>query len=86
VKVEAFWGGSTEGVLKPTELLHPDALGFPGHHGFKGRLRNPITWEGPDFNDLLSDREGEFDPISCATDISPRVRIIRLEPERGGAL
>jgi anaerobic selenocysteine-containing dehydrogenase len=85
VKVEAFWGGSTEGVLKLTELIHPEALGFPGHHGFKGRLRNPITWEGPDFNDLLSDREGEFDPISCATDISPRVRITRLRAERGGA-
>ena len=86
VKVEAFWGGSAEGIIKPTELIHPDALGFPGHHGFKGRLRNPITWEGPDFNDLLSDREVEFDPISCATDISPRVRIIRLEPEGWGAL
>lgn len=85
VKVEAFWGGSTTGVLKLTELIHPDALGFPGHHGFKGRLRNPITWEGPDFNDLLSDREGEFDPISCATDISPRVRVIRIGAERGGA-
>ena len=83
VKVEAFWGGSTEGVLKLTELIHPDALGFPGHHGFKGRLRNPITWEGPDFNDLLSDRDGEFDPISCATDISPRVRITRVGAERG---
>ena len=67
--MDAFWGGRTEACLKLTELIHPEALGFPGHHGFKGRLRNPITWEGPDFNDLLSDRDGEFDPISCATDI-----------------
>ena len=78
VSVEAFWGGKTQGALKLTELIHPEALGFPGHHGFKGRLRNPITWEGPDFNDLLSDREEEFDPISCATDISPRVRIAKI--------
>ncbi len=78
VKVEAFWGGWTTGVLKLTQLIHPEALGFPGHHGFKGRLRNPITWKGPDFNDLLSDREGEFDPISCATDISPRVRVTKI--------
>jgi anaerobic selenocysteine-containing dehydrogenase len=78
VKVEAFWGGWTTGVLRLTQLIHPEALGFPGHHGFKGRLRNPITWRGPDFNDLLSDREGEFDPISCATDISPRVRVTRI--------
>lgn len=89
VKVEAFWGGSTEGVLKVTELIHPEALGFPGHHGFKGMLRNPITWEGPDFNDLLSDRDGEFDPISCATDISPRVKVTRIggagAPARPGA-
>jgi anaerobic selenocysteine-containing dehydrogenase len=85
VRVDAFWGGSAEGVLKLSELIHPEALGFPGHHGFKGRLRNPITWEGPDFNDLLSDRDGEFDPISCATDITPRVRITRLARPEGGA-
>jgi anaerobic selenocysteine-containing dehydrogenase len=84
VDIEAFWGGRTEGVLKLTELIHPEALGFPGHHGFKGQLRNPITWEGPDFNDLLSDREGEFDPVSCATDISPRVKITRLGKGKGG--
>lgn len=78
VKVEAFWGGTAHGTLKVTELIHPDALWFPGHHGFKGRMRNPITWKGPDFNDLLSDREGEFDPISCATDISPRVRVVKI--------
>jgi len=86
VSVEAFWGGKTQGALKLTELIHPEALGFPGHHGFKGRLRNPITWEGPDFNDLLSDREEEFDPISCATDISPRVRLAKIGADgQGGA-
>ncbi len=85
VRVDAFWGGSTEGHLKLTELIHPEALGFPGHHGFKGRLRNPITWEGPDFNDLLSDREGEFDPVSCATDISPRVKVTPVGVDKGGA-
>ena len=72
-------------MLKVTELIHPEALGFPGHHGFKGRLRNPITWKGPDFNDLLSDREGEFDPISCATDISPRVRVVKLGADGASA-
>jgi anaerobic selenocysteine-containing dehydrogenase len=82
VRVEAFWGGMAHGSLKTTELIHPEALGFPGHHGFKGRLRNPITWKGPDFNDLLSDREGEFDPISCATDISPRVRVVKASAGR----
>jgi anaerobic selenocysteine-containing dehydrogenase len=85
VQVEAFWGGTTRGALKVTELIHPDALGFPGHHGFKGRLRNPLTWKGPDFNDLLSDREGEFDPISCATDISPRVRVTKMGADGGRA-
>jgi anaerobic selenocysteine-containing dehydrogenase len=85
VSVEAFWGGRTQGTLKLTELIHPEALGFPGHHGFKGRLRNPITWEGPDFNDLLSDREEEFDPISCATDISPRVRLAKIGADGQGS-
>ena len=86
VNIEAFWGGKTRGTLKVTELIHPEALGFPGHHGFKGRLHNPITWKGPDFNDLLSDREGEFDPISCATDITPRVRIAEVgNTGQGGA-
>ncbi|MBC7293973.1 MAG: hypothetical protein H5T84_07745, partial [Thermoleophilia bacterium] len=50
IVVESWWGGRVRGKLRLTELLHPDAVGFPGIHGFKSRERNPITWLGPHFN------------------------------------
>ena len=71
VKVEAFWGGSTEGVVKVTELIHPRRSVSPAITASRAASATRSRGKGPDFNDLLSDREGEFDPISCATDISP---------------
>ena len=66
---------STEGVLKVTSLLHPDALGVPGNHGFKSSFRNPATRKGPHFNSLLNSAEGTFDPLHGGIDRNPRVRV-----------
>lgn len=78
VVVDAYWGGSAQGVLKVTNLLHPDALGVPGIHGFKSQHRNPMATKGPHFNSLLNTAEGTFDPLHGGIDKNPRVRVYRV--------
>jgi anaerobic selenocysteine-containing dehydrogenase len=82
VIVEAYWGGSTEGVLRVTDLMHPDAVGIPAIHGFRSMHRNPVTRRGPHFNSLLSSAEGTFDPLHGGIDRNPRVRVYRAEGGR----
>lgn len=77
VVVQAWHGGRTQGRLKLTELIFPEALGFPSNHGFKSRQRNPITHAGPHYNELLTGDEGTIDPVSAGIDRAPRVRIYR---------
>jgi anaerobic selenocysteine-containing dehydrogenase len=78
VVIEAYWGGNTQGVLKLTSLLHPDAVGIPGSHGFKFLHRNSATKRGPHFNALLNSTEGSFDPLHGGIDRNPRVRVYRV--------
>ncbi len=77
VIVEAYWGGTAQGILKVTSLLHPDALGVPAIHGFRSMHRNPVTRRGPHFNSLLNNAEGTFDPLHGGIDRNPRVRVFR---------
>lgn len=81
VVVEAYWGGKTEGVLRVTDLVHPDAVGIPAIHGFRSMHRNPVTRQGPHFNTLLSSAEGTFDPVHGGIDRMPRVRVYRAGEE-----
>jgi anaerobic selenocysteine-containing dehydrogenase len=78
VIVEAYWGGRTEGVLRVTDLIHPDAVGIPAIHGFRSMHRNPLTRRGPHYNSLLSSAEGTFDPVHGGIDRNPRVRVCRV--------
>jgi anaerobic selenocysteine-containing dehydrogenase len=78
VIVEAYWGGVTQGKIKVTSLLHPDAVGIPGSHGFKSLHRNTATKKGPHFNALLNSAEGSFDPLHGGIDRNPRVRVYRV--------
>ncbi len=79
VVVEAYWGGRTQGILRVTDLMHPDAVGIPAIHGFRSMHRNPVTRRGPHFNSLLSSAEGTFDPLHGGIDRNPRVRVYRAE-------
>jgi anaerobic selenocysteine-containing dehydrogenase len=81
VIVEAYWGGSAQGRLKLTSLLHPDALGVPGIHGFKTLYRNQVATKGPHFNSLLNTAEGTFDPLHGGIDKNPRVKVYRVGGE-----
>jgi anaerobic selenocysteine-containing dehydrogenase len=82
VIVEAWHGGQTEGTLKLTELMFPEALGFPSNHGFKSRQRNPITRPGPHYNELLTGDEGAIDPVSAGVDRAPRVKIYKTPRDK----
>jgi len=77
VVVEAYWGGTTSGILKLTDLIHPEAVGIPGGHGKRSLHRDPRARRGPNFNALLNTDEGTFDPLHGGIDLSPRVKIVR---------
>ncbi len=81
VIVEAYWGGKTQGVLKVTSLLHPEALGVPGINGFKSLHGNKLRERGPNFNALLNSSEGSFDPLHGGIDRNPRVKVYRAGGE-----
>ena len=75
--VESQWGGKTEGQVHITHLIHPEALGIGGSFGRKGLHRNPMAWEGPSFNELLSAHPPAIDPVSVALCNSPRVKVYK---------
>ncbi len=77
ITVQAYWGGRTQGKLKVTNLLHPDAVGIPGINGFPTVHGNPLRNQGPNFNLLLNSTEGSFDPLHGGIDRNPRVKVFR---------
>ncbi|UCG63392.1 MAG: molybdopterin-dependent oxidoreductase [Deltaproteobacteria bacterium] len=77
VTIESQWGGKTEGKVHITNLIHPDSVGIGGSFGRKGILRNPISWEGPSYNELLYAHPPAIDPVSVALCNSPRVKVYK---------
>jgi anaerobic selenocysteine-containing dehydrogenase len=77
VVIEAYWGGKTQGTLKLTNLIHPDAVGIPGISGLKTIRGNPLRNRRPNFNLLLNAAEGSFDPLHGGIDRNPRVKVYR---------
>jgi len=77
VRCESLYG-SLEGVVKTTELIHPDSVGFAGNFGQKGRLTYPDTKKGLNYNVLLSAQDGAFDPVAGGFNISPQVKLTRI--------
>lgn len=76
VLVESQWG-KMEGVLKLTELIHPEAIGVAGNFGRRSMHMNPISRIGPNYNQLLSPDEGTFDPIGGGFCNTARVKLTR---------
>ena len=74
--VELMYGKS-QAVVRVTEAIHPEVIGF---HGGLKRLPtglNPITQEGTSFNRLISITEGTFEPITAALDTALKVKITK---------
>jgi hypothetical protein len=68
----------TQGEALVTELIHPEAVGFPGMRGTGTLLQNPITQAGPYYNDLVSMEDNTFDPVNGSLDVSPRVKVYKV--------
>jgi anaerobic selenocysteine-containing dehydrogenase len=79
VIVESLYG-KTEGKLKTTGLMHTEALGFGGYHGFdNGPLESPTVADGPNYNVLCSSDESNLgvDPITAGIEQGPAVKVYR---------
>lgn len=77
IVVESQHGGKVEGVLKTTELIHPDVVGFPAQAGRRSNLMHPMSRRGPTYNQLLSSKEAHILADSSAIPISARVKVLK---------
>ncbi|MCJ7783821.1 MAG: molybdopterin-dependent oxidoreductase [Desulfobacterales bacterium] len=83
VEVESRYGKS-RGKVKLTELIHPEVVGIPACYG-KGTIHmDPVSKKGIDYNALITAKDNVgLDPLSGTIELSPKVKIKRLEGERG---
>ncbi|OGO24449.1 MAG: hypothetical protein A2144_01595 [Chloroflexi bacterium RBG_16_50_9] len=81
ITVESRYG-KTEGIMRVTELIHPDAVGIPGSYGLGTIQSNPIFREGTHFNALLSLDDKTLDAIAAGQELSPRVKVYKSEAKR----
>ncbi|MGI6732287.1 MAG: molybdopterin-dependent oxidoreductase [Anaerovoracaceae bacterium] len=73
--------GTLEGLVRTSELFHPDAVGVSGAYGMGTRQSNPLSKQGPLFNRLLTTAEETLDSVSAGIEIAPCVKIIKKEVE-----
>lgn len=74
--------GALEGVIRTSELFHPDSVGISGGYGGGNKQGNPLNRKGPNFNSLISTDINTLDAVSAGQDISPKVRITKLKGRR----
>lgn len=69
--------GSLNGVIRVSELFHPDAVGISGGYGGGNKHGNPLNRKGPNFNALLSTEIRTLDAVSAGQETAPKVKIIK---------
>ena len=75
--------GKAYGIVKVTELIHPEVLGIAACYGSATYMMNPEAKKGTHFNSLLTGKEEtNIDPISGSVTISPKVKIYRVEGKK----
>lgn len=67
--------GKIHGVIRVSELFHPDTAGISGGYGGGAKGGSPLNRKGPDFNALLSIDIDTLDAVSAGQEMSPRVKI-----------
>jgi molybdopterin-containing oxidoreductase family molybdopterin binding subunit len=68
-----------EGVVKVTELIHPDCLGIPSTLGHWARAYSISKYKGTGFNNFLPAPDVAYiDTLSGQTDSCTRVRVTRI--------
>lgn len=60
VVVESMYGGKTKGVLKTSELVHPETLGISGKWGARGSGLIDFAREGAHYNSLVNGDERDI--------------------------
>lgn len=78
IVVESHYG-KTQGRLKTTQLIHPEAVGIAASHGARSNLANPIVADGPYFNALCPffEKDKAIDPISGGIEEGPAVKVYK---------
>ncbi len=78
IVVESHYG-KTQGILKTTQLIHPEAVGVPASHGARSNMANPIVADGPYFNALCPffEKDKAIDPISGGIEEGPAVKVYK---------
>ncbi len=76
--VESQHGGSVQGPVKVTDLIHPQVVGFPAQAGRYSSQLNPISKRGVNYNRLLSLDAKHVLPETGAIAISARVKIRKV--------
>jgi anaerobic selenocysteine-containing dehydrogenase len=71
--------GEVDGLVRVSELFHPDSVGISGAYGMGTAQSNPVSKEGPLFNRLLTTAEETLDSISGGIEIAPRVKVVKRE-------
>lgn len=77
VEIESRYGKTT-GIVRVTELIHPDAVGIPGSHGLGTIQSNPLNRVGTNINELYSLDDDTIDAVSGGQELSPRVKLRRI--------
>jgi len=78
IRVVSQYGGSLEGVIGTTELLHPEVLGFAGNFGRPSKLMPEHSKRGLNYNVLLTAGEGDFDPVVGGIENTAAVKIEKI--------
>lgn len=82
VRVESEHGGSLEGRIITTELIHPECIGFPGNGGRVSAFLNPAARQGCNYNRLLSSAPDVVDADASAVPLSAHVKVTKIEGAR----
>jgi anaerobic selenocysteine-containing dehydrogenase len=77
--IESRWG-RTKGMLKLTELIHPEVVGVPACYGSSTMMMSPDSKKGTYYNVLLTGKEDiGLDPISGTVTVSPKVKVYKAK-------
>ena len=74
--VESLYG-KIRGKVKITNTLHPEAVGVAGFFGHSSPAMAPSARKGLHFNNLMSPRVEDIDPLGGGFDGAPRVKIYK---------
>ncbi len=78
VRVTSQHGGVVEGTIKVTNLIHPDAVGFPHNGGGRSMHASPLTRKGVNYNTLLTNDPGYYIPDSGMVYNTARIKIEKI--------